>query len=166
MSISTVSTERRGRNLSKRAIKRPDLDSPYRLHDFLDDQKHLISSTEPDPWLQTHCMQGLDGGMLVIQLASSLEAARARSRAASAFSRKYGPRVGADRLSKFCLVLEFLEDSRAEIANAGLANTGEPMTIQEEFVRFLLSWDVGRTQRRIPKSALRRFLDEWGHRWI
>lgn len=166
MSISSVSTERGGRILPRRTIKKPGPDSPYRLHDFLDDQRLLSSSTEPVAWLQTHCTQGLDGGMLVISLASLLEAARARSRTASTFSRKYGPRLGANRLSRFRLVLEFLRDSHAEIADSGLANPGEPMMIQEEFVRFLLNWKVGPAQRRISKSALRRFLDEWGHRWI
>jgi hypothetical protein len=104
--------------------------------------------------------------MLVIRLAPSLEAARARKLAASVFTSKYGPGIGATRLAKHRLVLKFLEDSRAEIASTGLADNREPMTIHGEFLRFLLNWKVGPAQRRIPESALRRFLDEWGHRWI
>ena len=166
MSISPVPTERRRRSLSKRAVKRADPDSPYRLHDFLDDQKRMLSAAEPDLWLQTRSIQGLDGGMLVIQLTPSLEAARARRHAASVFSRKYGPRIGATRLAKHRSVLEFLEDSRTDIASAGLGDNREPMTIHREFVQFLLNWKVGSAQRRIPENALRRFLDAWGHRWI
>jgi hypothetical protein len=166
MSISTVSTERRGRVLRKRAVKRLDPDSPYRLHDFLDDQKRLISSARPGLSFQTRSIQGLDADSLVFQLAPLLETARARKPAASVFTRKYGPGIGATRLAKYRLVLEFLEDLRAEIASTGLADNREPMTIHKEFVRFLLNWKVGPAQRRIPESALRRFLDEWGHRWI
>jgi hypothetical protein len=166
MNISTVSAERSGRVLPGRVVKRPHPEPPYRLHDFLDDQQRLITSVESGPSCQARSIPDLDGDRLVIRLAPSLEAAGARRHAATVFSEKYGPATGATRLAKYCVILEFLEDSRADIVSAGLADDREPMTICEAFVQFLLDWKAVPAQRRIPKCALRRFLDEWGHRWI
>lgn len=166
MSSSAVSTVHDGPILPERATLGPASVTPYELHDFLDDQRRLILSAKRDPSLQIRSVQGFDGGMLVIPLAPSLESVRTHGNTAREFWDKYGPGTGTTRLTQFCRVLKFLEDSRTEIANAGLADDREPMTVLAEFARFLLNWKVDRAPRRIPERALIRFLDEWGHRWI
>ena len=151
---------------ARRVSRTPDCDIPYALHDFLDDQHRLLSPAKPHLPFSGHTIETLDGRMLVIHLASLLEAARAREHATRVFVQKYGPAAGASRFSRFCLVLDFLGNSHAEISNSGLAENREPIAIREEFVRYLLDWKVGPKQRRLPKSALSRFLDDWGHRWM
>jgi hypothetical protein len=126
----------------------------------------LLSRARSELLFPAGPIEDLDGRMLVIQPALLLESARAGGYGAGAFSRKYGPGPGAARLTRFRLVLEFLLESQAEISDAGLACSREPMMIREEFVRFLLNWHLEPRQRRIPRIALSRFLDEWGHRWI
>jgi hypothetical protein len=151
---------------AKRIRRSPHPDIPYALQDFLDDQKRLLSSAHPGQSSQTFAIDDLDGRMLVIQLATSLDATRAGTPATDVFSKKYESGLAAQRLARFRLVLEFLEDSRAEISKAGLADGRDPLAVREEFVRYLLHWKTEPRQQRIPSRALSRFLDDWGHRWI
>ena len=82
------------------------------------------------------------------------------------FVGKYGREAETAYRFRFRLVLKFLETWRAEILQSGLADGARPMAVREEFVDYLLKYQLDPTQNAIPKSALRRFLDEWGHRRI
>jgi hypothetical protein len=106
-----------------------------------------MSAAASTPMLAVPVSRRLDGRYLVFRPA--------------ALSRPPGP-AGA-RLS---LVVHFLADNRAELVDMGLALEREPLVVREEFVAFLLAYRVRTGQRRIPARALRKFLDEWDHRWL
>ena len=80
------------------------------------------------------------------------------------FESKYGREAETAYRERFQLVLKFLETWRTEIVESGLADGTRPMAVREEFVDYLLKYRLDRTQTSLPRSVIRRFLDEWGHR--
>lgn len=138
----------------------------YRCRDFIDDEQRLIAAVGERGLGPALTIADVDGRKLVIPLEPLRDAAGAKHDAAAVFSEKYGGAAGSTCYSRFRLVLDFLDERREEILDAGLADEGEPCAVREEFVRYLLNCDIDEKRKRIPADALYRFLDEWGLRWM
>jgi hypothetical protein len=89
-----------------------------------------------------------------------------KAEASRCFDVHYGARSGSEHERRFRQVVEYIDAHRDALTEAGLARDGEPIAVREEFVGWLLSCDLEASRREIPESALTRFLDEWGHRWL
>jgi hypothetical protein len=132
----------------------------YTILDFLDDQRRLLRRRDAPGSFEDR-FKHLDGWYLVLRP----EAARPNAREARAvFRERYGPGSGALRLARFLAVSRFLNERRADIAHSGLSAPGDPLSVREELVQYLIARYV-RPGEAIPGSGLTRFLDEWGHRW-
>ena len=138
----------------------------YRCRDFVDDEQRLIAAIGKKGLGLAQIIADVDGRKLVIPLEPLRDAAGAEQDAARIFFEKYGGAAGSTCYSRFRLVLDFIDERREEILDAGLADEGHPCAIREEFVRYLLNCDVDEKHERIPADALYRFLDEWGLRWM
>jgi hypothetical protein len=103
--------------------------------------------------------------MLVVHTRLLREAVDEMYEPASVFSERYGRGDDASHLSRFRLVLDFLDDWREEISSSGLGYEGEPMEVREELVDFLLKYSVDPDHPEIPRCALTRLLDELSTRW-
>lgn len=133
----------------------------YSVRHFVEDEARLLPSgttTARARWIDAP-----DGRLLPLPTRRLREAL---ADAWEAFERKYGREVGADHLERFRLVLEFVATHDDEMRSAGLAAGGNPPAIREEFLEYLLNCEVRSGAARIPETALGRFLDEWGTRWI
>jgi hypothetical protein len=128
---------------------------------FLDDQRWLLRRLDaPGPFADR--VERLDGWYLVLHP----ETTRLDLREARAFfQERFGPDSGALRHTRFLAICRFLHENRADIVRCGLSVRDEPLTVREELVQFLIR-RYTRPGETIPHSALTRFLDEWGHRWI
>lgn len=134
----------------------------YSVSAFVDDHRKLLSKT-PHPLADfSATIQLIDGRMHVVRPDLALKVDMDAQR--KLFESKYGREAETAYRLRFHQVLDFLETWRAEILQSGLADGARPMAVREEFVEYLLKYPLDRTQTGIPKSALRRFLDEWGHR--
>ena len=107
-------------------------------------------------------IQLIDGRMHVVRPDLALKVGMDTQR--ELFVTKYGRGPETAYRSRFLLVLRFIETWQGEIRQSDLADGAEPMAVREEFVDFLLNYQLDAMQEAIPRSALRRFLDEWGHR--
>lgn len=129
----------------------------YSVRCFIDDQNRLLPDHAPWPGVIVRP----DGRLLLV------DARRCRSRLGAAprgFARRYGRRLGAARIERFALVVDFLEEHRSELVRAGLVAEGDPPAVREEFLQFLLDCRTGPNALRLPPVLIRRFHDEWGHR--
>ena len=136
----------------------------YSVSAFVDDHRQLLSKTYPQVSELSATIQMIDGRMHVVRPGLALKVGMDTQR--KLFVGKYGREAETAYRFRFRLVLKFLETWRAEILQSGLADGARPMAVREEFVDYLLKYQLDPTQNAIPKSALRRFLDEWGHRRI
>lgn len=142
-----------------------DPNIPYSVTDFLRDQERLI----PDAGTQAHrphVVELSDGRMLVIHARLLQETVDEDHEPGHVFSERYGCGGDISHLSRFRLVLEFLNHWREEISNSGLGDEGEPMEVREELVDYLLRYSVDPQHPEIPRCALTRLLDELGTRWV
>ena len=140
--------------------------APYTAREFLVDGRRVLARTSTTS-KDTPCfVECLDGQLMSIETGLMLEAATDRSEVLSIFCKTYGLEEGPRRASRFHAVLEFLEEHGDAIVWAGLAYDRRPMNVFREFIEFLLKHDGGVGQRKIPETALTRFVDEWGLRWI
>ncbi|HXV78064.1 MAG TPA: hypothetical protein VD788_17270 [Candidatus Polarisedimenticolaceae bacterium] len=137
----------------------------YSVQHFVEDEARVLAATDHEDVSVRECIDVLDGRLLPLPTDPLREALECKRRATDAFSSKYGPELGADHLERFRSVLDFIASHREEMAAAGLAASGETLAIREEFLDYLLNFHAG-TRHGIPKTALGRFLDEWGTRWI
>jgi hypothetical protein len=140
--------------------------APYSASEFLFDARLILawtSTTSKDTPCFVEC---LDGQLISIETRLLLKAGSRRSEVLSIFCDTYGLEEGLWRASRFRAVVEFLEEYRDAVVRAGLAYDRRPINVRREFVEFLLNHDGGVGPRKIPETALARFLDEWGHRWI
>ena len=131
----------------------------YTIRHFLEDEQRLLSTSALGP----KTLKSLDRpeGRLLPLPTAPLRQAMTRERAAS---RCFELR---DHERRFRQVVEYIDAHRSELAEAGLVRRdGETLAVREEFVGWLLSCDIEASRPEIPESALRRFLDEWGTRWI
>jgi len=140
--------------------------APYSAREFLADGRLVLAGNSATPNNTPCFVESLDGKLVSIETDSLLEAAREWREVLSIFCNTYGLEEGPDRASRFYATLEFLEEHGDAILRAGLAYDRRPMKLYREFVEFLLNHHEGPGQRHIPGTALPRFLDEWGHRWI
>ena len=138
----------------------------YGSHQFQDDEKRLLAGAGPAAPGTVRTVHDLDGRMLVVPLDGLRRAAASEQAASKLFAEKYGSADGPCWLSRFRLVLRFLDDRRDELTASGLAAECEPPAIREELVVYLLNCEVDESGERIRPGALRRFLDEWSVRWI
>jgi len=137
----------------------------YGCGQFQDDEKRLLAGAGPQASKAARTVHDLDGRMLVVPLDGLRRAAGSEQAASKLFAEKYGGANGPCWLSRFRLVLHFLDDRRDELTAAGLAAEGDPPAIREELVDYLLNCEVDENGERIRPGALRRFLDEWSLRW-
>jgi hypothetical protein len=136
----------------------------YRVREFLRDEQFILATVRPDLASSPTIVELLDGRKALIR-ARLLRHAAATRPVAKAFKVKY--EENAEKiLQQLKAVSEFLDQWRVEIAESGLAEDGEPMAVREEFVEFLLHYGIDSREPEIPRVALNRFLDEWGHRWF
>jgi hypothetical protein len=136
----------------------------YPVADFLNDQDRLIPDDDPLAH-ESHVVELPDGRMLVVHTRLLQEAVDDEHEPASVFSERYARGDDASHLSRFRLVLEFLNECREEISNSGLGYEGEPMEVREELLDFLLKYSVDPDHPEIPRCALTRLLDELSTRW-
>lgn len=136
---------------------------PYRLGEFLDDQRRLLSEAAPGAAELPVSVDLLDGRGFVVRagILRTLDAGRQ----AGLFAEKYGSRLGALWQSRFRLVLEFLTRCHAELLDAGLVDGERAMTVREEFLDYLLR-DPEERRGKTTEGVIRGFLDQWSHRWI
>ena len=137
----------------------------YTAHHFLEDERSLLATSDPAPQALL-CIDRPDGRLLPLPTDPLRRAMRRAADASHCFEVRYGARSASEHERRFRLVVEYIDAHRDELTEAGLASEGEPIAVREEFVDWLLGCDVEDSGRAIPDSALRRFLDEWGHRWI
>jgi hypothetical protein len=133
----------------------------YTTQRFLDDQRWILRRLDA-PGAFEDRVEHLDGWYLVLHH----ESTRLDVREAKAMFRERfgsGPRVR--QLAMFLSTSRFLDECRADIVRSGLSIGDDPLTVREELVCFLIA-RYTRRGKEIPESALTRFLDEWGHRWI
>jgi len=129
----------------------------YPVPEFLEDQRRLLPGEVP--W--SGPIHRPEGRLLQV------DARRCRRHLHGAwrwFSRRYGRSLGAVRLERFAKVVDFLDEHRDELERADLVRGGGPLAVREEFLSYLLAFPTGADAMRIPPFAIRRFLDEWGHR--
>lgn len=134
----------------------------YSVSAFVDDHRELLSKTAHPLSDFSATIQLLDGRMHVVRPNLALKVGKDTQR--KLFERKYGREAETAYRERFQLVLKFLETWREEILQNGLADDARPMAVREEFVDYLLKYRLDPTQTSLPKSAIRRFVDEWGHR--
>lgn len=154
--------------LHRRTSRRPRAEADpnvfYTVADFLHDQERLIPDADPQAH-QPHVVELPDGRMLVVHTRLLREVVDEKGEPADVFSERYGCGDDASHLSRFRLVLDFLDDWREEISSCGLGCEGEPMEVREELVDFLLRYSVDPDHPEIPRCALTRLLDELSTRW-
>jgi hypothetical protein len=138
----------------------------YRIKDFLDDERRLIAAGGECPSTDELIVEGLEGRLLVVD-AGRLSQALAQDDASASFLEKYGDDQNAARRRRCLLVIDFLLRWRDEIVECGLASqANDPLAVREEFIDFLLNYDVTLESDPLPERALTAFLDQWGHRWL
>lgn len=138
----------------------------YSARHFLEDEQRLLAAAHPSGAGPLHCVEQPDGRLLPLPTDPLRRAMKARQDAAQCFSTKYGPELGEEHERRFRAVVDYVETHRGELMEAGLASEGEPIAVREEFVDYLLNRGVEAARQHIPGSALSRFLDEWGTRWL
>jgi hypothetical protein len=136
----------------------------YFLDSFLDDLGRVECEAAADGAHLPRTIPLIDGRLHVVRTGIVREVARDRRQAV--FSRKYGPAAEALYRHRFEAIVDFVATRRSELLKAGLAEERDGFAVREEFVEFLLRPDASGTWGEIPKSAILRFLDEWGHRWM
>ena len=134
----------------------------YPVRHFLEDERRLLATSDRATGALL-CVDRPDGRLLPLPTDPLRQAMTSAARASRCFERRYGARSGSEHEQRFRLVVEYIDTHRDELRAAGLASAGEPIAVREELVAWLLSCDV---EDSIPESALTRFLDEWGHRWM
>jgi len=158
----SAETQPEQRTPAKRTAKQPGPHIAYSVSAFVDDHRKILSKT-PHPLADfSATIQLIDGRMHVVRPDLALKVGMDAQR--KLFESKYGREAETAYRLRFHQVLDFLETWRTEVLQSGLADGARPMAVREEFVEYLLKYPLDRTQTGIPKSALRRFLDEWGHR--
>jgi hypothetical protein len=140
--------------------------TPYTANEFLADGRRVLARTSATSKATPHFVECLDGQLISIESGTLLEAASARSEVLSIFCVTYGLEEGPRRASRFRAALEFLEEHGDTVIWAGLAYDRGSMKVYREFVEFLLNHEERSGRGKIPETAVSRFLDEWGHRWI
>ena len=138
----------------------------YSARRFLEDEQRLLDAAQPAGAGPLNCVEQPDGRMLPLPTDPLRRAMKTRRDAAEWFSARYGPELGQEHERRFRAVLDYVETHRGELMEAGLASEGEPIVVREEFVDYLLNCRDESARQRIPGSALSRFLDEWGTRWL
>ena len=146
----------------ERMARQPGPHVAYSVSAFVDDHRKLLSKTSHPLSDFSATIQLIDGRMHVVHPDLALKVGMDTQR--KLFASKYGREGETAYRERFHLVLKFLETWRVEILQSGLADGAEPMAVREEFVDYLLKYRLDRTQTGIPRSAIRLFLDEWGHR--
>ena len=136
----------------------------YSRLQFLDDCCRLSDTSDKQVPQRPRTIGLIDGRMNVVDLRLARRSSQVEQR--RLFVRKYGSRVGSAFYFRFRLVLEFLDAYRCEACESDLATSEPSMAVREEFVDYLLRCPLDAHHKEIPKHALRRFLDEWGHRWM
>ena len=137
----------------------------YTTRHFLEDEQSLLATSALGP-KTLKCLDGPDGRLLPLPTDPLRQAMTREAAASRCFEVHYGAWGASEHERRFRQVVEYIDTHRGELAEAGLAREGEAIAVREEFVGWLLSCDVEASRREIPESALRRFLDEWGTRWI
>jgi hypothetical protein len=155
-------TQPEQRNPPKRTAKQLGPNVAYSVRAFVDDHRRLLAETHPHVSECSATIQLIDGRMHVVRPDLTLKVSVATQR--ELFVTKYGRGPETAYRSRFLLVLKFIETWQAEIRQSGLADGAGPVAVREEFVDFLLKYQLDALQEAIPRSALRWFLDEWGHR--
>jgi hypothetical protein len=138
----------------------------YGLSAFLDDQQRMIAGLQADVESRGDVVWLIDGRQRMIHTRLLLGLAASRQGVPPAFVRKYGPRLAAQRWSRFLAVLQYLDQRSGEIAASDLGVEGPTMRIREELIDYLLRCRLPDSRGPIPTYALGAFLDEWGHRWM
>ena len=126
---------------------------PYSVTAFIGDQRQLLSRTGFRATDHPETVDVIDGRMIVVH--PGLRLAPKHSSGAEPGHRR-----------RFNLVLNYLATWQLELLRNGLAHGAKPMAVREEFVSYLLGYKLDTLQEEIPQGAMRRFLDEWSHRWI
>ncbi len=138
----------------------------YRIEDFLDDQLRLLTAVAGCGSEHPDTVETPDRRSRRVYTAE-LREALGRSGCAQAFLEKYGPGSAESHLRRFALVLEFIEHCREKIVWSGLADEQEQsVAVRDELLGWLLEKPLDPGQKRIEPWVLRRFLDEWSHRWM
>jgi hypothetical protein len=143
---------------------KPETTTHYSVRRFVRDEAHLLASCAEGSRYPPASIELPDGRLLPVPtdplievLSASIDALRDGGSAAE---------VTADHLERIRLVIEFLQHHERDLMDAGLASPGDALAVREEFLDYLLNCDVEPDESSIPSSALNRFLDEWGHRWM
>ena len=125
----------------------------YSVTAFIGDQRQLLSRTGFRATDHPETVDVIDGRMIVVH--PDLRRAP-----------KHGSRADTACRCRFHLVLNYLATWRLELLKNGLAHRAKPLAVREEFVSYLLNYKLDTLQEEIPQGAMRKFLDEWSHRWI
>ena len=136
----------------------------YPVSAFIADQRRLLSKTRFGTTDFPETVDLIDGRLIIVHPA--LRLAPNVPDLCEPFTREYGREVESAYRFRFILVLKFLAAWQPELVKSALAQGHEPMAVREEFVSFLLKYELRAQQTEIPQGALRAFLDEWSHRWI
>ena len=142
-----------------------DAEARYSARHFLEDGQRLLAATQPTCG-KLRCVDRPDGRLLPLPTDPLRQAITALRDGDACFSSRYGAELGEEHAQRFRLVLDYVEAHRDELTDAGVACAGEPITVREEFLDYLLNCRVEPARRVIPANALARFLDEWGLRWM
>ncbi len=146
-------------------VGRPGLNSPYSVGDFLDDQRRILEAVEPGAGRRRCKVDRLEGRMIVLQAPHLSADPEARQAAGDALQAKYG-RYAEAVIKRFILVQDFLIEGCARMDYAGLGREAEKEEVCQEFLDYLLNYHVNPARPGLPKDAMDRFLDDWGHRWM
>lgn len=136
----------------------------YPRMQFLDDGRRLSDTGAHHALQRARTIDPVDGRMNVVDLRLAHRSGRIEQQ--RLFVRKYGSRVGSACYERFRLVLEFLDAYQSQACESGLASSEQGMAVREECLDYLLGCPLNAHPEEIPRHALRRFLDEWGHRWM
>jgi hypothetical protein len=144
---------------------RPAPGTPYSVHDFIDDQRRILDAIKPGAGSRQCKLDRLEGRMIALRAPRLSTDPEARKAASGALKVKYG-RDAAAVMERFVLVQDYLIDGCARMKYAGLGRVTETEEVCQEFLSYLLNYQLDPVQPRLPDEALDSFLDEWGHRWM
>ncbi len=135
----------------------------YTLADFSEDQRRLVEVHQPTSRGALEPVEDWERRWYPVCV-HALRQALVSADPAALFLRKYGHENAAARVRLLRALVGFLHDRRGDLTDAGLAQEGEPLLVDEEFLRYLLDAVRARGSQEIPRYALAEFLDALGHK--
>jgi hypothetical protein len=138
----------------------------YSIDDFLDDQQRLLATLGEPPSSVKMTIEEIEGRLRVVDV-KRMTCALAQGCASEVFVEKYGAGGDATHKCRCLQVVGFLGRWHDKIVESGLAASSiDPLAVREEFLNYLLNYDVAPVDAPLPDGALIGFLDQWGHRWM